>query len=152
MSNTNFLFFFANLKKKDFCDVQYQILGEIPTVWYAMKNLKTHACTFVLKLSYMQRVSPTGKKREREGGKNTVYLFTTVKRQKTPNSYQGFLTTCQSYLNHVNDPESLTRSGGIPKSQDQSTQNPNISPPWLILHRLQMARRQWQRKNKSKEK
>lgn len=68
------------------------------------------------------------KKRE-GGGKKTVYLFTTVKRQKTPNSYQGFLTTCQSYLNHVNDPESLTRSGGIPKSQDQSTQNPNISPP-----------------------
>lgn len=84
-------------------------------------------CTFVLKL--MQRVSPTGKKKREGGGKKTVYLFTTVKRQKTPNSYQGFLTTCQSYLNHVNDPESLTRSGGIPKSQDQSTQNPNISPP-----------------------
>lgn len=35
MSNTIFFyfFFFANLKKKkDFCDVQYQILGEIPTV------------------------------------------------------------------------------------------------------------------------
>lgn len=43
-----------------------------------------NACTFVLKL--MQPVSPTGKKREREGEKKTVYLFTTVKRQKTPNS------------------------------------------------------------------
>lgn len=146
-----FYFFFANLKKKkDFCDVQYQILGEIPTVWYAMKNLKTHV-HFVLKL--MQRVLPTGKKkREREGEKRLYICLQLLKDKKTPNSYQGFLTTCQSYLNHVNDPESLTRSGGIPKSQDQSTQNSNISPPWLILHRLQMARRQWQRKNKSKEK
>lgn len=79
----------------------------------------------------MQPVSPTGKKKREGGGKKTVYLFTTVKRQKTPNSYQGFLTTCQSYLNHVNDPESLTRSGGIPKSQDQSTQNPE-HPPTMI--------------------
>lgn len=76
MSNTNFFFnffFFANLKKKDFCDVQYQILGEIPTVWYAMKNLKTHACTFVLKL--MQRVSPTGKKERGRGKKDCIFVY-----------------------------------------------------------------------------
>lgn len=42
-------------------------------------------CTFVLKL-LMQHVSPTGKKKREGGGKKTVYLFTTVKRQKTPNS------------------------------------------------------------------
>lgn len=69
MSNTIFFFFFAN-----FCDVQYQILGEIPTVWYAMKNLKTHACTFVLKL--MQRVSPTGKKKREGGGKkDCIFVY-----------------------------------------------------------------------------
>lgn len=38
-------------------------------------------CTFVLKL-LMQHVSPTGKKKREGGGKKTVYLFTTVKRQK----------------------------------------------------------------------
>lgn len=130
MSKTNFLLFFyffvfvfANLKKKDFCEVQNQILGRDTYSMICYEEFK-NPCTFVLK-----RVSHTGKKKERGRGKKTVYLFTTVKRQKTPNSYQGFLTTCQSYLNHVNDPESLTRSGGIPKSQDQSTQNPNISPP-----------------------
>lgn len=58
LSNINFFFFCLFKKKKDFCDVQYWILGEIGgggggggvvdghvptvTVWYAMKNLKTH--------------------------------------------------------------------------------------------------------------
>lgn len=83
MSNTIFFnfFFFANLKrKKDFCDVQYQILGEIPTVWYAMKNLKTHV-HFVSKL--MQRVLPTGKKkREREGEKRLYICLQLLKDKK----------------------------------------------------------------------
>lgn len=85
MSNTNFFYFsvfvfFAKLKKKDFCDVQYQILGEIPTVWYAMKNLKTHV-HFVLKL--MQRVLPTGKKkREREGEKRLYICLQLLKDKK----------------------------------------------------------------------
>lgn len=77
-----FFFIFANLKKKDFCDVQYQILGEIPTVWYAMKNLKTHACMYICIEANAACITNWQKKRE-GGGKKTVYLFTTVKKHQT---------------------------------------------------------------------
>lgn len=58
MSNINFFFCSARfLLKKNFCDVQYWILGEVegldehvPTVWYAINNILLWKCmhTFVL--------------------------------------------------------------------------------------------------------
>lgn len=76
-----FFFIFANLKKKDFCDVQYQILGEIPTVWYAMKNLKTHACMYIC-IEANAACITNWQKREREGEKRLYICLQLLKDKK----------------------------------------------------------------------
>lgn len=77
-------FFFGNLKKKErFLWCPISIFGRDTYSMICYEEFE-NPCTFVLKL--MQHVSPTGKKKREGGGKKTVYLFTTVKRQKTPNS------------------------------------------------------------------